>query len=343
MRLSLNKTILVFAQQAGTAAILIPVLERLRCLGYHLEIYALPPAMKLLRKEFDNIFAWDGFPKKEYNLMLTGYGNPRLKINREIFRHCKGEGLKNIALLDSWKGLERFSEADGSITEDFPDILTVIDKETEDVLIKMGIPSDSLVVTGHPQLELISDMEITGEKRSMARMVLGLPLDKRVYFLASEILHFHPFHESCNVKCCGLYDLEVTGILLWQVIQEKNEKDALFIMRPHPNEQKGKYIDGIRCIDWEDVDEITVLCAVDGVFGLSSMFVQNSVAMGVPTYNVEPLLNGWKPQNSYLCPELWNHLVGNGYLGDWKNVKASKPGYKGAIKTIVSLIENQIR
>ncbi|MBI4680525.1 MAG: hypothetical protein HY753_04800 [Nitrospirae bacterium] len=336
-----DNTILVFAQEAGTALVLSPIIDYLRINGnYRIEIHALPPAIYSLSDKYD-VIEWNGFPKRDVSLLLTGFGHPRMDINREIFGSAFERGIGSIAVLDNWKALERFLEKNGSVAEKLPDIIAVMDKKTCEVLMKMGVPSERLVVTGHPGIEMLSAKKITEDDRASARMQLDIPLKSRVCLIASEILHFHGFYESCNNKCCSLLNAISERAKLFEEIKRLERKETLFLLRTHPNERFAQ-TEEIRKLEWRQADELTILSTADNVFGLTTILVQLSVSLGIPTYNVQPLLRNWMPENSFLRFELWEYLSGRGYLGELHGIKAGKPNYRGATMRIVDLIETHL-
>jgi UDP-N-acetylglucosamine 2-epimerase len=220
-----------------------------------------------------------------------------------------------------------------------------MDDKTKDYLTQKGISEDRLVITGHPLIEYFASKRFTNKERIQVRKELKIPLNKKIIFIASEIIHYHSFYDACDtsiVKCCSLVDMNVKGIRLWKYLMEKyNTEDSVFIMRPHPNE-KFKNLKKLHVVDWYKMDEITLLKSVDIMLGLTSMFVLLSVSAGVPTFNVEPLLNGWAPHNSFLRPELWKYLASHGFLGNWRNVQASIPLHNGATANVVKLIEENL-
>ncbi|MBI5195873.1 MAG: hypothetical protein HZA10_06095 [Nitrospirae bacterium] len=342
LRQAADKSILIFSQQAGSAAALIPVIGKLMSAGLMLDIYALPPSDIVYKKHYSKIMSWVDFPAKEFSLLLTGYGHPKHTINREIFREAGKRGLFSIAFLDNYKGLERFLEPDGGLTHDMPDILAVMDSAAKTALADMGMPEDKLVVTGHPYLEKCSLTKMSEKVKTETKKKLSIPEDKEVCFLASEIIHSHSFYEPCDAGCGSLFDMDAGGVALKAKIVEKEGKDVLILVRPHPNE-KNKVDNRLRRIGFEEADEMTVLGISDRVYGLTSMFTQLSVAYGVPTYNVEPFLSGWSPENSFLLPRLWNYLAGHGYLGDWKEVKASAPDHRGAVDAVAGLVLSKLK
>ncbi|MBO05976.1 MAG: hypothetical protein CMI58_02925 [Parcubacteria group bacterium] len=338
----MNKKILFFAKEAGTSAVLTPVIERLKVTEYPVDIYAVSPALHSLSSRFGNVYMWNNFPEANYELMVTGYGHPSVASNRSIFREAREHGLKSIVILDNWKGTDRFFNKDGTVTDALPDIIAVMDFETKKHLVSKGVPEEIFEVTGHPLLEMFCQKKFTVKKKMKIRKEMDLPIKKKICLLASEIMHFHSYHQKCdgsNGKCYSIFEMKAGGIPLLRYLQQMEiNKDALFIIRQHPNERY-KCNDELRFLDWHEADEETVLSVVDEVYGLTSMLFQLSVASGIPAYNVEPFLDEWKPNNSVIHQELWEHLARNGYLGNWRNVEQSKPDHKGALDSIVSLIK----
>jgi len=218
------------------------------------------------------------------------------------------------------------------------------------------MPQERLRVTGHPLLEFYSELNITVDDSLEARKRLGLPPKGSLCFIASEILHYHTYYDKCRLvrkeyagsmkgtvdaplrQCVSLLNVDVEGVpLLKRLGDDRRYGKALFLARPHPNEALLS-MDKVKIINWEDADDVTILSAVDVVFGLTAFILLESVTAGIPTVNVEPWLMDWIPENSYLRRELWEHLSGNGYLGDWRGVPASRPDNKGALDAVMNII-----
>ncbi|MBM3251187.1 MAG: hypothetical protein FJZ11_00195 [Candidatus Omnitrophica bacterium] len=304
------------------------------------KIYAALPAFKVFSERFDNVSLWSGFPDEDFSILVAGYGQPKLEINNRIFITAKERGIKSIAVLDNWKGLERFFNVDGAVSENLPDFLAVMDNEVKKILIAMGLPSKKVIVTGHPLIEMIAKEKITADRKYMARKKLGISQKANACLILSENLHPHSYHESCGAACHSLFThSNSAGVPLWRSIIKRRGGDNLFIVRTHPNEQVN-VSGGIRIIKWGQADEMTVLSAADEVFGLTSLLTQFSVACGIPAYNVRPLLARWRPENSYLKAQVWDYLYKNGYLGNAGDIKARKMDHSGAIRNITRLIEN---
>lgn len=333
----MDKTILIFSQEAGTATVLKFVIDKLLTKGLPLEIYALPPSLYMLKRYFNDVKKYEKFPDKGYGLLLTGYGHPRLEVNSEIIKYARKKGLKSIAILDNWKGIERFNGVNGKLTENLPDILAVMDQITKKILCEMGMIAENIIVTGHPFLESCGLGKTSVKDKEEARKKLNIPQKTKVCLLASELVHFHSYYEVCNTKCCSLFDMHSSRWPLKYEIMEREGSNATFFMRLHPSENKA-YSNGIRNISFEEADEDTILTIADTVYGLSSIFIQMSVLHDVHTYNVAPMLNNWRPENSFLIPELWNYLAGHGYLGNYNDIGATKPDHSGALNNIMELI-----
>lgn len=336
----MSEPILVYAQEAGTAAALLPVMKALINQGHRLDIYALPPADRILASHFPNVRQWEGFSSCSYQLLICGYGHPKVTVNQSILSEAINLQLPTLAILDNWKGLDRFFTVDGSVSPALPDILAVMDEFTKTVLVQRGIPSDQIIVTGHPGLEEFGNRAASTEDGIKIREKLGLPLDRPIYLLASERLHSHSFFNGCDASCGNLFFMDVEQKPLWKHLKDECRENAVLMMRLHPNEQEIKDKD-IRIIQWHEIEEAQLLKIVDRVYGLSSMLLFISVAMGIPTINVSPYLRKWHPSQSYLTDEIWDYLIHSGYLGKYKRIASQSPDMKGALKSILTVINNQ--
>ncbi len=341
-----RRKILVFAQEAGAAEALIPVLKSLSKLC-DCNIKALEPAATVFRRNFNDVQGWTGeldtSSKGNWDLLLVGYGRSRNPEVVNIFRLAKKISLTSVFLLDNWKGIDRFFRPDGNPYKLMPDFLLVMDEQTKNILVEGGIEDERITVVGNPRLEWHSKIRNNSNDRALNRKLLGVGEEDQVYFLASEILHWHSYWTPCSHSkeetCINLFEAPAGGMPLWKKLENNQlqDKKSILLIRSHPNE-KITNINNIHVVDWNKFDEISLLQIADGVFGLTSMFVLLSVAVGIPTFNVAPYLDNWHPNHSFLLERQWERLSRQGFYGKLPNVESSQPAHKGATKRAVDTV-----
>jgi hypothetical protein len=324
-----------------------PVVDQILNRGHEVVIYALPPAFELFTNRFPKLNIihastdLGSLPLKP-DIALIGLGHPKRHEGMTIWRKIR-RTVPGIVVLDHWKGLERFLLPDGTPDEDImPQKIAVMDRTTAEALEKMGLDATLVEVTGHPLLEQLNIRKspISKSEQIRARRQLEIPRHANVILLASEIVHAHAFHDPCNGSCQSLFNIRCGAHSLWEIIVNKTCQlfNPLFLLRPHPNESVPKDKRFLH-IDWTMADDLSVLAAADQVYGLSSMFLMESVSLSMPVFNIQPHLPGWRPEKSFLRADIWEYISRSGYVGRLHDTTA-RPFYKASGATdITALID----
>ncbi len=346
----LKTDILVFAWEAGSAGAIAPVVQRLVNEGYKCEVRAFEPALGVFYErcgDFATVRTWQKkeIENWEWKVTLAGLGHPFQRSEcTDAWKQIR-KVAPSVVLLDNWKGLERFLLEDNKpYYQLLPDAIAVMDDGTRNSLVRMGLDASMIYVTGHPSLEMISNLTLEKKKelREVSREYLGIGRIERVILFASEKNHNHTFFETCSKECKGIFLQEVNeGQQLWELLLadlEKLNRPYTILMRPHPNET-AYYNNRFRTVSWEEADDLSLIAAADEVFGLSSMIVMQSVSWIIPTTNVQQYLHCWHPTNAFFQSKQWTSLYNEGFWGKWGNVAATPMNHNGAVKNVIKLLD----
>lgn len=124
-------------------------------------------------EEAENIFL-----KSEPDLLITGTsaGNSEQRLRNYAYSN----GIKSFVILDFWKDYSRrWLYADYKI-ENMKDKVCVMDKLVRDEMIAEGFPEDNLIVTGHPYLDRIFNLnhqKPSGKENKNKYLYLSQPFD----------------------------------------------------------------------------------------------------------------------------------------------------------------------
>lgn len=311
--------ILLFCWEAGSAGAVIPVAECAARAGCELRDASLEPARSILHRRFSGLLTAEtsdaaGIPA---DVMLAGLGHPKNTDGWTMWRRLHAV-LPAFVLLDHWKGVERFMRRSGELNrEALPEMVGVIDAATRERLLAAGMSPTQVVVVGNMACHEVRRHATADIGRSV-RARLGLAPQQRVYFLASETLHVHGFHEDCTPACHMLEQHAVrSGGTLLEWAQDQARRDgAMLLVRPHPNQ--GGRLRAVRdtnAVAWDAADDNEILSVAQRVYGLSTMILAKAVAAGIDAVNVANELADWFPEQSFMSPLSWPGVLASGQIG----------------------------
>lgn len=310
---------LVYCWEAGSAGALIPVIRRAIAEGWQLQDISLEPGANILGQAVPGLERCaDGEERAgPFDVVLAGVGHPKHKAGWFQWQKLNG-AYPALAILDHWKGLERFQCPDGSVDDDvLPRKICVIDESVRDQLRRMGVAAERIEIIGNMAI-CESGKCLPGTDREVLRQRIGLSPDAPLYFLASETIHRHGFHALCDGHCHPLEQHVLASgatVLQWASAQAR-AAGATLVLRPHPNQPLPVDIpQNVHVVPWAMAVDDEMLLAADKIFGLSSMINAKAVAMGKVTENLADLLVGWTPAQSFISAEIWDQLVARGILG----------------------------
>lgn len=313
--------VLVFCWEAGSAGALIPVIRHALDEGWQMLDASLEPGASILRQAVPSLErSPEGAKVQELaEVVLAGIGHPKHVAGWSRWKTLN-TAMSSLVVLDHWKGLERFLKVDGSLnSEDLPQKICVIDDLVEAALRRMGVPPEKIEVVGNMATSE-GRRDPAGDDDLGLRKRLGLSANVPLYFLASETLHRHGFHEPCNDNCHPLeqHRLASGGTILERVADQAAVDGACLALRPHPS-QPVPEVENILVVPWSVATDDQMLAIARKVWGLSSMINAKAVAVGKETENLAPLLEGWSPGQSFMDDEIWAGLVQRGVFGDQGN------------------------
>lgn len=330
--------LLLYCWEVGAAAALAPVARAARDRGYQVFDASPEPARTVLARRVATIVQIlpQQAAHERIDALLVGIGHPRQVDAVEVWRQLH-RLAPAVAVLDHWKGLERFVPLASGQRIFLPDRICVPDDAAAAALRRLGLAPECLAVTGHPALHAASAAR-EARPRERVREELGLPLDAPVYLLASETLHAHPFNAECGAGCHVLERHTVGGGTVLDRVTDLARRDgALLVLRPHPAQPPVTGAGG-RSISWERADDEAILGAVDRVYGISSMLLPLAVARGLDAANLAPLLDDWTPAQSFLDAALWVQVSATGCFGRFGAAATGRPDFGPGAEAVLAII-----
>jgi len=210
-----------------------------------------------------------------------------------VARSARKQGKPTLAILDNWLNYRSRLATDG-LGPFIPDIYAVMDQKAKDEAIADHIPSECLVVTGHPNLASLStDVErATPQWRHSLRQSLGLGLNGRALIAyVNEPVTNDQGDGPENPLWRGYTEVDALAALAAGL--GSTAVDVAII--PHPRDDAAQ-VAGI----WETVRGdcsgavITgysgrdIVLASDRVAGMASILLYESWLIGRPTISLQP-------------------------------------------------------
>lgn len=333
--------VLVYAWEIGAAAVLSQVLPVLVGQGHSCVVAALAPAFDCFKDrcpaEIQVLHATSDVVTQDFDVCVAGYGSPARSDAMKLWEVIARK-MPTLVVLDQWKGLDRFFDAEGLVRVPCPSRIAVAADSIADSLIEAGIPEQQLVVVGHPSLAACAEKTfLAGLPSRMAlRERLGIDAEVRVYVMASEGVHSgHQGWMGCDSRCRKLFSCESQGRPLWNHLLEKESHEAsLFLLRPHPSDSNIAS-DNILSVPWDRLDDKSLLVLADRVYGISSMLLLQAAALGIETVNLQPMLSDWQPEHSFLSPVVYEDMVNSGMFDHNIAPDVARKVHVGAVARIV--------
>lgn len=241
--------ILVYAQDAGGAQAIAPVVRRL--LG------KVPGSVSVLTHLYaEEIFEKAEIPaeslsKRVEEIPLTPKGarslleglSPSLVFcttsnnlqdasNGEIIRASAGMGIPCFSLMDHWKGWSRLHRGENDFAY-LPDTLGVIDEAARERGALEGVPAERMEIVGHPHLEELANTGFSDPKKFRERGVIG----GEGVFVCTLFTQPIGNGESLRPMLEGkrLHAVEKVVRILEKVMKTRG-KETVFLVHPHPRE-----------------------------------------------------------------------------------------------------------
>lgn len=283
-------TVIFHAREAGAAAALVPLLDPFRKAGFQVLLDVSGHAATLFGEtRQDNPAA--------ANIVICGYDKQEIDRTGTFLRGIAPD-VPSIGLLDSWKGIDRFWFANGSIRI-LTSKLAVPDDLVRTYLIGRGMSGERIVAVGHSALDAIRSVspETRASHRNQGRTQLGIEVDDPVLVLFSE-----PLRTADGRTSSLLSARTIMGNQLAEAIAERYGHQYRLVCRRHPIE--GSAVPA-GWLNGNLISEIDVLSMSDLVLGTGSTMMAYAVAAGCRVSCLDNWLEHWIPEWSDIPRVLW--------------------------------------
>lgn len=235
--------------------------------------------------------------------ILYGVDAPKVKRTEDFLNRVEKINAPKIALLDTWKGVDRFWDEQKKLRFQIEHVFTTDNCSLND-LINNGIESNKISLVKNPVLETIKPLD----KQNKLKTLKELKLKDNVPVL---LFLSEPLTLINNDGYQSLFEVEVKDYdSVVEYIQTKY-KNYQFVFRTHPVEKK------IKPSGWMDLssNELEeVLQISDVVVGLSSTPMSYAVRLGLKVETLAYLIHNWEPSQCQISHTTWNTLYLNGII-----------------------------
>lgn len=273
----------------GAQMIGAPVPELLRR-GHEVDFVAAGPAVKLWRNEGREVTAIEGaadlegaiLRKPDAVVAATGFG----EVERAAWQWAGRAGLRSMAAIDSWTHLLRRFEVTGGY--DFPDVVAVIDTDTEAAFRAEAKGAVDVAVVGQPHLE--AQTERLTAARGEHRFDSSAPL---VVFFSEPII------EDFGPHARGFDQFQVFELAL-AALAEAAPPGLRVVVKPHPRETMERWRDlvgkggrsGGFQVELAAETAESLLKTADGVIGMTTMVLLEAHLARIPVLSLQPNRTG---------------------------------------------------
>lgn len=370
------KKILAVAHQIGGANTLSPVIKKLEnienlnisVIGYDFSAegfsdykikYNLPESYDFYNKKDPLKSAEKILEFEQPDLLLCGSSNG-FNLEKAMVVQCNRKAIPSIGVLDNWTNLElRFSENKDST--DFvylPDKLAIMDKHTENELIKLGIAGEKLVITGQPYLDDIKHYGDNVNSRSVKKN-LGINENDFVITFVSEPHSKDYGVDSSSPLFKGFTEFDVLKCIIATIndITLNIDKNIYLIIKLHPREDRYELQSLLRntAFDYKLIKKYNqrkLIIASDVVVGIESMMMIEAALLNKLTFSLQPGLIGKDKLfcnkmgitiPAYSCNEFsnkFNKIISNGFSNNLSlnNLNLDGLAYDRVISKIKELL-----
>ncbi|RJQ17652.1 hypothetical protein C4573_01595 [Candidatus Woesearchaeota archaeon] len=230
------------------------------------------------------------------DIILTATGQPPALLDKELVAASKRKKIPVIAVTDLWGANQnRFYGHDGMPF--IPDKVTAIDAVHKEELLRVGIPEQSIVLTGQPSWSTLYAQRDDFERRR-ATLRSNYGMDEQTVFI------LYPSHPNNSLEENGFAtrDIDVVDALTLAMhsLTQTSGKRYLLTVRPHPRERMHeKFRDiaalcsqrGVGLLDLQGIHQENVLdiaSAADYVAGVFSTTLIEKIYLGGVAFCLQP-------------------------------------------------------
>jgi hypothetical protein len=277
----------------------VPVVRRLRELGHVVSVRGDGVAAEAFRSEGLTCLGWqaeEGQHQGDVAVALLREESPEVvltgtsvgsTVERALVEAAARARIPTMGVLDSWNNYAaRFAGPDGAL-QYLPDRLSVMDAGAREDLLHLGVPAETVIVTGHPHLD--QTPLPTPESRRAARVEQSICADERLVVFASEP------QVAFYGGSLGYSEIDILSQLL--TLLGRMEDRWRVIVKPHPTEDPGALRLAIASAPVpatlvRDVPPRRLMLAADVVVGMTSIFLVEAALSGARVFSFHPRLNG---------------------------------------------------
>lgn len=246
-------------------------------------------------------------------LLFASSSHPRDPSNGYLIWAAREAGIPTVALVEHWKGWERFRPSPGEAMLFVPGLLGVPDRLAYELYVAEGLRPEAVRIVGHPYLEQIvreRDQWCEAARVASLKARMGIGRNDSVVLFCSETIHDHEYHSFCRKSCVPLTEVFIKGKRIMTWLQETVAKQATdsgrvlhLVVRPHPN-QKTLPCPGVQVLDQEAFSDVEAVALSMAVLGLSTMPLVEAGVLGKSAASLA-FFDGWHPSRVFFKPSLW--------------------------------------
>lgn len=295
----------------GGAGALAPVLERLiadRCVD--VKAYAYNQAFELLQRrglapqpvpDGADVHWFDTELQRclpAFVIVATSHNGQ--DHEKAFVAAARKADIPSMVVLDFWVNYRvRFCDREGDLVF-VPDRIAVMDDEARRGLIADGLPEESIVITGHPGFDAVSQRRasFTPAERNAIRRARGTPPDDlQVLFVSQPLCELYGADESAP-QFLGFHEESVLDDVIdaLERLALRRRIGVTLVIRPHPREKTNTYKDrhsaAIRITVSSKGDPRANAMASDIVVGMTSMLLVEACHLGCTVVSLQPNLRG---------------------------------------------------
>jgi len=329
------KKILLFSRDPGGANTIIPLIEPLQSQGFDVKLYGKDSALDKYRQYGflgENILdKINGITVQELSsflvrekpdVIVTGTSEDDM-TEKYLWKAAEVLGITSYVILDQWTNYARRFSTHTSPNDLFymPSKICVMDEYAQQEMIKTGIDAHRIIVTGQPYFDLVQKIKnsFSADALMIVKKSFNIMPTDFVITYASE-----PIQSICGEAYWGYTEHSIFTHLLQSLekVIGMSEKKIMLIIKIHPKENIDNFDilieefkhPSINIVIDKKTRQWDIMMISDLVCGMSSMFLLESVLLGVPMLSIQI---GLKRENPFILDRLGavksivqqNHLV----------------------------------
>lgn len=223
-------------------------------------------------------------------LVLTGTSVGRVEPEKAFIAAARRVGVPSLAVLDAWSNYRaRFGDATGALAY-LPDRIALMDDRARAEMLADGFPAGSLVITGGPQFDSLTEARTTfgPEQRAALRSQVGAAPEERMVLFVSQPL------SATYGEGLGYTERSVLALVLdaLDTLAERHHCELTLAVHPHPREDPADFAwitsRRVRITLARGASGRAWALASDLVVGMSSILLLEACYLGCVTVSLQP-------------------------------------------------------